>query len=239
MSSRPALLALALAVLAGCSSEPDETAIADEEAPEVAVSVERDIAALPRSEITVGAAGASASGSGAAGASTAATSTVRSSNAAVQRVFTEFNARQTAGGLVLTLPENVLFDFDEAALRPDAETALAKIQTVLGEYPDAPVEVVGHTDAQGTDAYNQDLSERRAQAVQGWMSGHGVAASRLSAVGRGEAEPVADNETSDGADDTAGRQQNRRVEIVLKGVTGDTPVTGDGGQPTSTIRTTP
>lgn len=234
------VLTVALCALAGCQSEPDPAVSDGAGAPEIALSVERNIAPLTRSEVTVGPAAASAGGGGATGASTATTSAVRSSNAAVQRVFSEFNARQTASGLVLTLPENVLFDFDEATLRPDAETALAKIQTVLAEYPDAPVQVVGHTDAKGADAYNQTLSERRAQAVEAWIAGRGVAASRLSSVGRGETEPVADNETASGADDPAGRQQNRRVEIVLQGVTGGTPATGDsGGQPTSTIRTTP
>ena len=232
----PALAALgALLTLAACSSDDAPADGAD--TPEVTVTARRDIRALAPSEITIGAAGASGTaGSGAA--STAATSTVRSSNAAVQRVFSQFNARQTAGGIVLTLPENVLFDFDQSALRSDAEGALAQVQTVLAEYADAPVEVVGHTDAKGEDAYNQMLSERRAQAVQTWLAGHGVAASRLTATGRGETQPAVPNETPQGQDDPAGRQQNRRVEIVLKGVTGG--ATGAaGGTPTSTIRTTP
>lgn len=226
-----------LLALAACSPGPDE-APAHGEAPEVAVSVTRDIRALTPSEITVGAAGASA-GTGGGAVSAATTSSVRSSNAAVQRVFSEFNARQTASGIVLTLPESVLFDFDEATLRSDARTALGKIQTVLAEYPDAPVEVVGHTDAKGTDAYNQDLSTRRAESVRAWLAGHGVPGSRLRATGRGESEPVAENETADGSDNPAGRQQNRRVEIVIEGAQGSAPGTGDAGQPTSTLRTTP
>lgn len=224
--------------LAGCSTGSDapDGSPEEEAAPDLAVT--RDVEALERSEITIGAAAASAGGGGAAGASSATTSTIRSSNAAVQRVFSEFNARQTAGGLVLTLPENVLFDFDAAALRPEAEAALAKIQTVLAAYPDAPVEVVGHTDAKGEDAYNQTLSERRAQAVVAWLGGHSVPASRMTAVGRGEAQPVAENEAADGSDDEAGRQQNRRVEIVVKGVSGDAAPAA-AGQPTSTVRTVP
>lgn len=225
------LLAIGCAVLLGACSSGDGDAAS-------VLTVERNIEPLPPSEVTIGAAGASASGSGAAGASTATASTVRSSNASVQRVFSEFNARQTAGGIVLTLPENVLFDFDASDLRADAEQALAQIQTVLAAYPDAPVQIVGHTDARGADAYNQALSERRAESVRAWLAGRGVAASRLSAVGRGKTEPVAPNETPDGRDDPAGRQQNRRVEIVLQGVTGDAAGASDG-QPTSTIRVTP
>lgn len=101
---------------------------------------------------------------------------------------------------MLTLPENVLFDFDAAALRPEAEAALAKIQTVLAEYANAPVEVVGHTDAKGEDAYNRTLSTQRAEAVVAWLGRHGVSASQLTAVGRGETEPVAENERADGSD---------------------------------------
>lgn len=232
------LLALAgLALLTACSpgsSEPEDDVAG------TSVAAERSIESLPRTEVTLSAAGASAGGGGRAAASSATTSSVRSSNASVQRVFTEFNARQTDDGIVLTLPENVLFDFDAADLRPDAEQALAQIQTVLEAYPDAPVQIVGHTDARGADAYNQTLSERRAESVRTWLAGRGLAASRLSAVGRGKTEPVAPNETPDGQDNPDGRQQNRRVEIVLQGVTGEAAADGaDAGPPTSTIRVTP
>ena len=231
----------ALVLLAGCGSDDADVEV-DGDAPQVAVSVERDIRSLPRSEVTVGPAAASAGGTGTAGASSATTSAVRSSNAAVQQAFSRFGARQTASGIVLTLPENVLFDFDEATLRADAREALGQIRTVLAEYPDAPAEVIGHTDSKGEDAYNQDLSERRAEAVEGWLSGNGVAAGRLSSSGRGEAEPVADNEAPDGSDDPEGRQRNRRVEILLRGVQGEPtgePTGAAGGTPQSTITTSP
>lgn len=236
------LAVLGLALLAACSSDSSEPE-SEADAAVATLAVERSIESLPRSEVTLSAAGASAGGGGVAGASLATASAVRSSNASVQRVFTEFKARQTADGIVLTLPENVLFDFDAADLRADAEQALAQIQTVLAAYPDAPVQIVGHTDARGADAYNQTLSERRAESVRAWLAGRGLAASRLSAVGRGKTEPVAPNETLDGQDNPAGRQQNRRVEIVLQGVTGDAAGVESGqpvsGQPTSTIRVTP
>lgn len=235
--------ALAVALLlpvAACGDPAPEPDSADareaEQAAIAALSLERDIEPLPRSEITVAPAGASG-GTGGGAVSTATTQPATSSNASVQRVFTEFDAQQTPDGLLLTLPENVLFDFDRADLRPDARSALQKIETVLAEYAAVPVRVIGHTDAKGDDAYNQALSERRAEAVRAWLAERD-ADRALSAVGRGETEPVAPNETPAGRDDEAGRQRNRRVEILLEGVRGETNAPA-GGAPTSTVTTSP
>lgn len=240
---RTALLFLALAALSACRVEPEGTAPPAEgtaaEGP-AALPAEHAVQALPRSEVTVSAAGASTTGTGTVG-STASTRAVTSPNPRVQQALTRFNARRNdAGAIVLTLPENVLFDFDRADLRPDARAALDEIAAVLAEYAPAPAEVVGHTDSRGEDAYNQTLSERRAEAVRVYLAANGVEAGRLSAAGRGETAPVAPNERPDGADDPEGRQQNRRVEIVIQTPEGAQPATGTpGGQPSSTIRTTP
>jgi outer membrane protein OmpA-like peptidoglycan-associated protein len=101
----------------------------------------------------------------------------------------------------------VNFDFDSAAIRPDAEVILSSAVEVLKESPEVRVEVAGHTDSTGAEAYNQGLSERRAKAVSDYLTSHGVQASRLRTIGSGEAQPVADNSTIDG------RAQNRRVEL--------------------------
>ena len=101
----------------------------------------------------------------------------------------------------------VNFDVDSDRLRPDAEPALQEILEALVARPDATAAVEGHTDSDASDEYNLDLSSRRAASVVGWLVEQGVDTSRLSAVGRGEAEPVADNETA------AGKAANRRVEI--------------------------
>lgn len=137
----------------------------------------------------------------------------------VGEILSELDTSTTPEGTVITLPEVVLFDFDRAELKPDARATLAEVSEVLAFYAEAPVSVRGHTDAKGPDDYNQDLSERRATAVVAALAGdHGIDPSRLRAEGLGESQPVAPNEHPDGSDDPEGRQQNRRVEIVLEGV---------------------
>ena len=104
----------------------------------------------------------------------------------------------------------VSFDFDKFAIRPDAADTLTEAAQVLREQLSVEVWIDGHTDAMGTDAYNQRLSERRAQAVVDYLTQHGVGGGRLRARGFGESRPVASNETDDG------RAQNRRVELNVR-----------------------
>jgi outer membrane protein OmpA-like peptidoglycan-associated protein len=111
--------------------------------------------------------------------------------------------------LKLTLANEVSFDVGSAAVKPAFKPSLAKVAEVLQRY-DSRVTVVGHTDSSGSESYNQQLSLRRAQAVLDELVREGVPYPRLSAAGRGEDEPRADNATS------AGRAQNRRVEILLQ-----------------------
>lgn len=99
------------------------------------------------------------------------------------------------------------FDIDSDRLRPDAEPALHQILAALGADEKRAVTIEGHTDSDSSDAHNLDLSQRRAQAVVDWLVGRGIHAGRLTPVGKGEAEPIADNGTS------AGKAANRRVEV--------------------------
>lgn len=99
------------------------------------------------------------------------------------------------------------FDFDSAAIRPVSEPVLQEIRAVLEASPLMKLRIEGHTDAVGTDAYNADLSERRAHSVVNWLVENGIAEERLEARGAGESEPVAGNDTA------AGRAENRRVEL--------------------------
>ena len=103
--------------------------------------------------------------------------------------------------------EGVYFEFDSANLKAESQETLDRVAQSLIDWDDARVQVAGHTDSMGEDAYNQDLSVRRARSVRDYLVSKGVAADRLEAVGFGEREPVADNRNE------AGRLQNRRVEL--------------------------
>ncbi|MBP1805826.1 OmpA family protein [Rubellimicrobium aerolatum] len=115
----------------------------------------------------------------------------------------------TGSQLVVTLPQDILFGTDSASVSLQSQGDLRAVATSLNNYPATTVNVVGHTDSTGDAAYNQDLSERRASAVAAVLRGSGVNPGRINIVGRGEDAPIASNLTPEG------RQQNRRVEIII------------------------
>jgi len=137
--------------------------------------------------------------------------------------------RDTARGLIVSMPD-VLFDFNKYTLKPEARERLARISGIVLAYPDLKLAVEGHTDSIGTDEYNQTLSEKRADAVQGYLISSGVTPDHVSAVGLGKADPVADNSTA------AGRKLNRRVDMI---VSGDVIGTPPQAQPTTPAPATP
>ena len=111
----------------------------------------------------------------------------------------------------------VNFDYDKATLRPDALATLEDAVAILGGHPDMRVEVAGHTDAIGTNEYNQDLSMRRARAVYDYLTSHGIGAERISGPnGYGETRPIAPNTHADGTDNPEGRARNRRTELNVQ-----------------------
>jgi outer membrane protein OmpA-like peptidoglycan-associated protein len=127
------------------------------------------------------------------------------------------SVREEAGGLRFTLGADVLFDFDKAHLRPEADGILRRlVEEVRRQVPRARYMVEGHTDAKGSDAYNDRLSNRRAASVRDWLVRRGGVSSRtVATLGFGERRPVAPNEHPDGSDDPEGRQLNRRVEVLV------------------------
>jgi outer membrane protein OmpA-like peptidoglycan-associated protein len=114
----------------------------------------------------------------------------------------------------LRVGSDFLFDFDRAEVRAEAEPALAELTQRIAEARKAAM-IEGHTDAIGTDAYNQGLSERRALAVRSALVHRGLPLAQLNVHGFGKTRPVAPNQRSDGSDDPDGRQRNRRVEVVI------------------------
>ena len=117
-------------------------------------------------------------------------------------------AKQTERGMVLTLGD-VLFATGQATLQPGALRVIDQLGSFMGKYSDAKITVEGHTDSMGSDSMNMDLSQRRADSVRAAVTSRGVDGTRIVARGMGESLPVASNA------DAAGRQQNRRVEIVF------------------------
>lgn len=115
----------------------------------------------------------------------------------------------TGSQLIVTMPQDILFAVDSATLSGGLQNDLRTVAASLNRYPDTTVNVIGHTDNTGDAAYNQGLSERRAAAVASVLVNAGVAPQRIRSVGRGENQPVATNLTREG------RQQNRRVEIII------------------------
>lgn len=112
-------------------------------------------------------------------------------------------------GIKVTFDSGILFDFDSSALRNEAQQNLREFSESMEDFEDTNILIVGHTDARGSESYNQDLSERRAQSATEYLTQQGIASGRVTSVGKGESEPVASNETADG------RQQNRRVEVAI------------------------
>ncbi len=128
--------------------------------------------------------------------------------AALQLQIDELNAKPTDRGLVVTLGD-VLFISAQADLKGTATGNLNKLVGFLNEYPSRSVMIEGYTDSVGSADYNQGLSQRRADSVRTYLVGQGIGSARLVAVGKGENAPVADN------DSASGRQQNRRVEVII------------------------
>ena len=127
--------------------------------------------------------------------------------------------RQTAGTgvdvirqgdeLLLRMPAGITFAFDSYNVQPQFQSTLNEVAQTLNQYPSTMIDVLGHTDSVGTDAYNQQLSQQRAQAVANYLVARGVSSARIATRGYGETMPIATNETE------AGRAANRRVEIKV------------------------
>jgi outer membrane protein OmpA-like peptidoglycan-associated protein len=130
--------------------------------------------------------------------------------AQLQSEIQQMKAKQTDRGIVLTLGD-VLFDTGRAELNPGASTKMDQLAQFLAQHPDRRVEIDGFTDSVGSDAYNEELSQRRANAVKAALVTRGIDPSRINTQGYGKAYPVASNS------DSGGRQLNRRVEVVIGG----------------------
>jgi outer membrane protein OmpA-like peptidoglycan-associated protein len=167
-------------------------------------------------------------------AQAAAAEAIRQKEAQRQRLLDQLNqvleTRDTPRGLVVSMPD-VLFDSGSYTLKPAARERLARISGIVLAYPDLRLEIEGHTDSVGSDAYNQTLSEKRAASVRDYLVDNNVSINNVIARGLGKGNPVADNSTA------AGRKLNRRVEMIVSGDVIGTQITP--GATTTTVPSTP
>lgn len=119
------------------------------------------------------------------------------------------NVQRNVNTIALTFRSDILFDVNSASVKPGAYDEINRVANVLNQYPQTNLMIAGHTDSTGSEAYNQQLSERRAAAVKNALVSNGVSAMRINTIGFGESRPIADNSTD------YGRQLNRRVEITI------------------------
>jgi outer membrane protein OmpA-like peptidoglycan-associated protein len=127
----------------------------------------------------------------------------------IQTTVAGADVTRVGEGLVVTFDSGLMFDFDSDVLRTESKKNLDNLASSLNNFGDSKLMLVGHTDAQGTDSYNLDLSRRRAASVARYLESRGVSSARVQIAGRGETEPIAANDTE------PGRQENRRVEVAI------------------------
>ncbi len=127
----------------------------------------------------------------------------------IKKTVPDAKVERVGEGIVVEFNSNVLFGFDKSLLAMDAKANLDKLVTVLDQYNETNIELQGHTDSKGSESYNQNLSEERAQTVFGYLDAKGIKSNRMTTKGFGETAPKYDNGTTDG------RSQNRRVEFLI------------------------
>jgi outer membrane protein OmpA-like peptidoglycan-associated protein len=122
---------------------------------------------------------------------------------------TDVRVTRQGDNLLLNMPSNVTFAYDSATVQPQFQATLDQVAQVLSQYNETYIDIYGHTDSTGSDAYNQQLSERRAESVAAYLESRGVQSARVGTRGFGETQPIAPNDTEEG------RAANRRVEIRI------------------------
>ncbi|GAA0487630.1 OmpA family protein [Parasphingorhabdus litoris] len=126
-----------------------------------------------------------------------------------QTAGTGIDVTRDGDNLILNMPSNVTFPVNSAAIQPEFQETLGSVANTLSQYEKSYIDIYGHTDSTGSDAYNQSLSERRASSVANYLSNSGVQRARLETRGYGESQPIASNSTEEG------RSANRRVELKI------------------------
>lgn len=142
-------------------------------------------------------------------------SSLTANRSSLAGTVTGFTSKKTEKGLEIDISSDVLFDFDKAYIKTEAIPALQKVAELIRTQGKGVITITGHTDSKGDAIYNQKLSLQRAQTIKDWLVQQGLN-NEFIVEGKGETEPVALNENSDGSDNPDGRAQNRRVGILVK-----------------------
>lgn len=187
----------------------DQVAVArsNADSAQVAADIANDQAAMARNQANI-ARNATAVANEQSAAARNDANAARAETEELQRQITDLNARMTDRGLVVTLGD-VLFETGKSELRGGTPQNLDKLAAFLTRFETRTIQIEGHTDSVGTDSSNVILSQQRAESVQGYLVQHGVNSSRIVTSGKGEVSPIASN------DSATGRQQNRRVEVII------------------------
>ncbi|MGN0020575.1 MAG: OmpA family protein [Sphingobacterium hotanense] len=147
---------------------------------------------------------------------TATREEVTTTNAPLESTGSSLTANQSNLNIDIQLSADQLFDFDKATLKPEADAELTKLADQIKKSGNEKVQITGHTDSKGNDAYNEKLSLDRANAVKDWLKNNGIE-NDIIALGRGEKDPIAENTLANGQDNPEGRAKNRRVDVKCLG----------------------
>ncbi len=147
---------------------------------------------------------------------TATRQEVATANAPLESTGSSLTANQSNLNIDIQLSADQLFEFDKATLKPEADAELSKLADEIRKSGNEKVQITGHTDSKGNDAYNEKLSLNRANAVKDWLKNNGVE-NEIIALGRGEKDPIAENTLANGQDNPEGRAKNRRVDVKYLG----------------------
>ena len=202
-----------ISALCACGQKPDEPAAQQQQASLVQASTAETPQTQPEPVAPSAPAHATTSAPASAPA-TAQNSSAAAQGSSLTAQSSSLSGTETGFNIQINLSSDVLFDFDKAELKPEADSELQKAADIIRQKGKGLILISGYTDSKGTDAYNKRLSLARAQAVKNWFEAQGLH-QNYQTEGLGAATPVAPNTNDDGSDNPEGRAKNRRVEIIV------------------------
>lgn len=202
-----------ISALCACGQKPDEPAAQQQQASPAQASATETPQTQPE-PVAPSAPTPAATPAPASAPATAQNSTAATQGSSLTAQSSSLSGTETGFNIQINLSSDVLFDFDKAELKPEADSELQKAADIIRQKGKGLILISGYTDSKGSDAYNKRLSLARAQAVKNWFEAQGLH-QNYQTEGLGAANPVAPNANDDGSDNPEGRAKNRRVEIIV------------------------